>query len=583
METTLRQTAEAIAQHTDDVIEMSRLPLASMMSEVSDGIDDNKVPDRIRAVIRRQMRASPTLDTISFIDATGAMVASSAPSPQNMSYTDRPYFQFHQQRTFKLSVVGAPVKSRLSGVWVIPITQRVVRPDGEFAGVVVATIRINHFIDFFRKFDVGPDGAFLIIRGDGVVLARGPAQESLFGANVSQHELFTKELAGRTAGAYHYNSPVDGEDRAGGYYQSPRTGIVVLASAAERDVLYDWIKESQSRWVYACVLLAVIIVAGTLWWRQQSQRQRSDAIISAREAEFRLLAEASGDVISRFDEDGVREYVSPAASTILGYPPEQIVGKSVFAGLSTEAAAMVRAAADRLQSGSTHETVLTPHVKPSGEEVWLETALSKMPPSAGIPGSQIVGVTRDVTRQKKMHDELDSLAKTDELTGLSNRRVFSTRFDEMMKRSAASGSPMALLIIDADRFKLFNDRYGHAAGDDCLKSIAEVVRSCVQRTGDVAARYGGEEIAVLLNDTNEHGALLVASDIQKRVADLCIVHADNAPMNHATVSIGVAVYSPDLAPEKPAQSLFAEADEALYRAKTSGRNMVVRSAASSKL
>lgn len=137
---------------------------------------------------------------------------------------------------------------------------------------------------------------------------------------------------------------------------------------------------------------------------------------------------------------------------------------------------------------------------------------------------------------------------------------------------------MAWLMIDADRFKLFNDTYGHAAGDDCLTSIAEVVRSCVRRTGDVAARYGGEEIAVLLNDTNEQGALSVADEIRVRVAGLRIPHSENTPMGHATVSIGLAVYSPYDQPEKQAQSLFAEADDALYCAKASGRNRVVKSA-----
>jgi diguanylate cyclase (GGDEF)-like protein/PAS domain S-box-containing protein len=576
VEAGLEQTAEAIAQHADDVVEMSHLPLASLISEVEDEQGHPEMPAKIKALIKRQMKASPTLDTLSYIDASGRMIATSSDSPPaNTTYTDRDYFQFHRDHPLPLPIVGKPIKSRLSQAWVIPITQKVVLEGSLFGGVVISTIRVNHFVNFFRNFDVGSDGSFLLARGDGIVLARGPVQESLLGTNISASELFSNYLKRQTVGAYHYRSPIDATTRAGGFYQSARTGIVVLASASEWEVFLTWVETAKTRWSYAAILLAVAMLAGMHWRHQMRLRQESDAMLAAREAEFRLLAESSSDVISRFDENGIREYVSPSSTDILGLEPERLIGRSVFAGMGAETEAIVRDAAERLKNGSTQEKFLTRHIKPSGEEVWLETALSKLPASRDAPATRVVAITRDVSRHKKMQDELDVLANTDELTKLANRRFFNVRFEEMMQRARRNAAPLSLLMIDADRFKLFNDTYGHAAGDECLRQISDAIRDCVRRPGDVAARYGGEELAVLLAGTDAQGAAAVAENIRARIEALDLPHAHNLPAEKVTVSIGIATLPAQTLSVVTAQALFAQADEALYAAKSEGRNRVV--------
>ncbi|TDK37254.1 diguanylate cyclase [Rhizobium deserti] len=576
VEGSLKQTAEAIAQHTDDVIEMSRLPLAGLIAEINDEVGHPEMPTKIKALITRQMKASPTLDTLSYIDAAGQMVATSSNNaPPGMNYADRDYFRFHKENPFRLPVVGKPIKSRLSNLWVIPITQKVLLQDGSFAGTVVSTIRVNHFINFFRGFDVGSDGAFLLARGDGIVLVRGPIQESMLGTSLAAGELFSRYLKRQTVGAYHYTSPVDQTARSGGYYQSTRTGIVVLASASEQEVFRAWVDTARTRWFYACILLGLALVAALLWQRQARLRRESEALLAAREAEFRLLAESSSDVISRFDENGIREYVSPSAMEILGLEPERLVGRSVYAGMDKLTETLVRDAAERLRNGSTQEKLLIRHTKPDGEHVWLETALSKLPASRDASATRVVAITRDVSRHKNMQDELDVLANTDELTRLANRRFFNTRFEEMVQRARRNATPLTLLMIDADRFKLFNDTYGHAAGDDCLRQIAAVIRDCVRRPGDVAARYGGEELAVLLADTDEQGAAAVAENIRARVEGLALAHEKNPPSGRMTVSIGLATVAAQTGSAITAQALFAQADEALYRAKSSGRNQIV--------
>jgi diguanylate cyclase (GGDEF)-like protein/PAS domain S-box-containing protein len=576
VEANLEQTAKAITLHADDVVEMSRLPLASLISVITEDAGRPDLPSKIKALISLQMKASPTLDTLSYINADGEMVAtSSADPPTGMNYSDRAYFGFHRTHPLRLPIVGAPIESRLSKLWIIPITQRVMLADGSFGGVVISTIRVNHFINFFRNFDVGIDGAFLLVRGDGIVLARGPAQENAFGMDLSTMELFTQYLKRQTVGAYHYTSPIDGTDRAGGFFQSERTGIVVLASSAEREIFRTWMMAAKARWIYAAILIAVTLLAVAHWRRQTMLRRQSEALVAAREAEFRLLAESSSDVISRFDENGVREYVSPSSTEILGIDPARLIGRSVFAGMADDTTALVRQAADRLKTGSTQEKFTTRHVKPGGEIVWLETALSKLPATPDQPSTRVVAITRDVSRHKKMQDELDTLAHTDELTRLSNRRFFNMRFEEMMQRALRTATPLTLLMIDADRFKLYNDTYGHAAGDECLRQIGTVIRDCVSRPGDVAARYGGEEFSVLLADTDDTQAALIAEELRARVEALGLTHMHNTPLGIATISIGMASRDPSSPSPVKAQALFAQADDALYSAKSLGRNRVV--------
>ena len=147
-----------------------------------------------------------------------------------------------------------------------------------------------------------------------------------------------------------------------------------------------------------------------------------------------------------------------------------------------------------------------------------------------------------------------------------------------MQRAKRVPAALSLLMIDADRFKLYNDTYGHAAGDDCLRQIAAVVRDSVRRPGDVAARYGGEELSVLLADTTPEQAAFVAEAIRARVEALDLPHAGNAPMERVTISIGLAGFDPQVSSGMTAQALFAQADEALYRAKSSGRNRTVSAA-----
>jgi diguanylate cyclase (GGDEF)-like protein len=177
---------------------------------------------------------------------------------------------------------------------------------------------------------------------------------------------------------------------------------------------------------------------------------------------------------------------------------------------------------------------------------------------------------RALRRLEEMQRQLEALSNQDALTGIANRRAFESRLALALADTARRKEPLALALCDADDFKAYNDRYGHPAGDACLRDIAAIIASCCVRATDLAARYGGEEFALLLPATPVEGALTVLERARARLAERAIAHEGSRCAKTVTLSIGLAMWRP----EDSAYSLVARADEALYRAKAEGRNRV---------
>ena len=167
---------------------------------------------------------------------------------------------------------------------------------------------------------------------------------------------------------------------------------------------------------------------------------------------------------------------------------------------------------------------------------------------------------------------LQRLMNSDGLTGLSNRRHFDEYLEMEWRRALREQTPMSLLMLDVDYFKSFNDHFGHVAGDDALRRVAEALRACCNRSSDLPARYGGEEFALVLPSTSAGGARLLAEKVRRAIVDLGIPHDQPAPGSVMTISLGVATLVP-IAGQTSLQ-LVNLADRGLYLAKQAGRNQV---------
>lgn len=172
--------------------------------------------------------------------------------------------------------------------------------------------------------------------------------------------------------------------------------------------------------------------------------------------------------------------------------------------------------------------------------------------------------------QVKEHRRLSSLSMTDGLTQIPNRRYFNEFYSAEWRRACRDQGSLGLIMIDIDHFKAFNDHYGHLPGDECLTSVAQQLKSAVQRPRDFVARFGGEEFIVLLPSIQPEGVRVVAERLQQALAKLKIPHGYSSASQNVTVSMGLAWCEPDN-DYRPDQ-LVAAADEALYSAKENGRN-----------
>lgn len=168
---------------------------------------------------------------------------------------------------------------------------------------------------------------------------------------------------------------------------------------------------------------------------------------------------------------------------------------------------------------------------------------------------------------------LNQLAERDGLTGLYNRRAFDQHMERIWRQSRRENTPLTVMLIDIDHFKAYNDMYGHQAGDDALKQVASVISSCVQRPLDIAARYGGEEFALVLYGPATDYVTNLPDMLREDILALATVHEGATATKFLTVSIGVAVVSPDA--DRSQAGAIQMADEALYQAKEEGRNRII--------
>lgn len=165
------------------------------------------------------------------------------------------------------------------------------------------------------------------------------------------------------------------------------------------------------------------------------------------------------------------------------------------------------------------------------------------------------------------------LAISDGLTQIPNRRKFDEYFLQQWRLMCREGAPLSLLLCDIDCFKQYNDTYGHLEGDECLKTVAQVLSKSVHRPGDLVARFGGEEFIVVLPQTDGRGAMIVAQTMHMAIAQLRIPHRQSAVAPHLSISVGAATLVPTL--ERSPHELIDLADQMLYQAKQQGRNQIV--------
>ena len=319
------------------------------------------------------------------------------------------------------------------------------------------------------------------------------------------------------------------------------------------------------------------------------------------EKSYRTIVETVSDVIFRLGPDQKIEFINPAIR-FFGYEPSELVGQSIekFVDMgSTDKETIAKIATQGVGPLSTsnlevkfkfaRESILGETTKPvpvlldafglwdiSDEQVFKNEVEKNFLGTLCIARNimEIKAVEEELLqtqcRLMQAVENLKELSTTDGLTEISNRRFFDEYSEKEWKRAQRDKKPFAVIMIDLDCFKSYNDTYGHQRGDACLKKVAGVIKGAMKRPADLAARYGGEEFVLVLPETDKDGACKLAEQLRQEVINLKEEHQNNTSGKWVTISLGAATEIAE--PGKSFSDLLAKADKALYEAKGSGRN-----------
>jgi len=306
---------------------------------------------------------------------------------------------------------------------------------------------------------------------------------------------------------------------------------------------------------------------------QNQQLKRERGLLFAHQKkqyeQIYCILENVANGIATADESGRILYVNPAAERLFGYAAQALVGEAFVTLISDPYKQACAEFFAHKQNALGKKPCEVMGLRKDGATFEFDLSFTEI----GGDQPQYIGVMHDISEHKQVERELHTLCETDALTQIANRR----RFDDMLafewKRGRRTRESVALMLIDVDYFKQYNDTYGHQAGDVCLIEVANEINQSVKRATDLTARYGGEEFAVILTRSDPLSAQKIARMICAKVAALVIPHKHSKVVPYVTISIGLAVMVPQL--RQPVAELIQVADGYLYAAKRAGRNQVV--------
>ncbi len=570
--------AKSLAQHAHDAIAAADHVVTAIRERMEKGDSSAAQLEHIHVSLQAQVKAMPEIQGIAVFDADGNWAASSDENtPRHLNNGYREYFRYHQTHADRTVHLGAPMHSRSNDRWIITISCRVDDANGNFAGVVSASILVDRLQAFYDTFDIGSGGVIALDMATGTIVARSPGNQRIIGTDASKGLVFSNLLPIAPVGSFEQVSKIDGIEHVGSYRRVDEYPLVLIVSYGVDYVLADWRSDSALH-LSISIGASIIMVLVTLRVARQVERRQ------AAERLYRLLAVNSNDAVFCMAMDGTRRYVSPAFTVLTGWTVAEAM-QAEWAGLVHPCdRAAVTAMRAEFVAGRKQATMNFRYLCKKGAPLWVEARVSV---SETDGETVFVSTVRDISERKAAEEQLEALnrilstqATTDALTGLANRRRFDEALDAEWRRAVRDGAPLSLLLLDVDRFKLFNDRYGHLGGDGCLQGVAMAVANLVRRPGDLAARYGGEEVAVLLPGADAEGAAGVAEQIRAAIEALGVEHLGNLPAGVVTASFGVATaqVQPHGGPCS-GEELIAAADAALYEAKRTGRNRVVSASA----
>lgn len=520
----------------------------------------------------------PYFTSLLVLDGAGNVIRdASAFPPRADNFSDRAYFQVHAKAKAEVNelYISAPIHMRLPrDDQVIALSRRINAADGSFAGIIVGTLKLTYFQELFESTSLHSNDAINLFSQDGILLMRSPYLPDQIGRDLSGSDN-VRRFQSSSSGAFSGTAAIDGVTRLYNFKRVGSLPLILNVALSQDEIFSGWRTQAITIGTILALLCALAVTLAFMVRREFQRRARAEARTRESEAQYRLLADHATDVIIRLDRDLIRRYVSPASRDMLGTEPSQLVDHPASGIIHPDDWPQVQNVADEARASGAPVEVIYRLKHEQGHYVWVEGRYRYVAEDEGF-----IVVLRDISRRKTAeaklevaHADLARRADTDGLTGLANRRRFDEGLAAECEKAARENNSLSLLLIDVDRFKLFNDNYGHQAGDECLRRVAQTIVASA-RPSDLCARYGGEEIAVILPGADGTAAQRIGERIRAAVEELEIPHL-KSKVGCVTISIGCASLVPP-AIQKGAE-LVREADRLLYEAKRMGRNQVLSS------
>lgn len=516
---------------------------------------------------------------LAVIDASGLLVATNLDrtSPRPIDLSDRQHFRVHTTVDQDHLYISVPVMGRRSRRWSVQFTRRFTNADGNFGGVIVASLNPEHFAKFYESINLGPGGAVALIGHDGIVRASGGDRALPLGANLRTSELFKKVATHSEGYVYDSCSKETGTKRVVSFRTVRGLPLVVTVSAELQQPGSSYVRNSYFYFASASLLTVLILIGIWLGVRHGRRLEEAREALASSEARSReksrqlgLTLEHMSQGIFMVNEEGNIPVINARCLELLGLPidlmsrnlnyKEMVACLEASGEFSTGAGSVEPDVLDYIfQSVDAEPIAAYERTRPDGTVLEVR--------SEALPDGGFVRTFNDVTLRRRNEAQIVHLARHDPLTDLANRVLFREELDQALKELGAKHHTFALHLIDLDHFKFVNDTFGHPVGDQLLKDVAKRLQETVRRN-DIIARLGGDEFAVLQVGISRDEQAGILADRLCRIIDEPF-NIDGVDV-HIGASIGVAIAPTD---GKSTQDLLKAADLALYAAKGDGRGI----------
>lgn len=510
-------------------------------------------------------------DSLSYIDKDGIFkITTLSTGIKYPSATDKPYFETAQTGKEYISDV---VIGRNSGLPIINFSSPIYDYSENFQGLILGSIRMSTLETLLQDNWIGQTGEIFMVNHEGIMLTEPRHIHTLVDKGVIKgpikmkfkitDDAFQNIRLGESGTATWID--YQGNKVLGAYLDVPNRGWTLIGKINEKEVLapiYNQLAMMASGTL--CMLLLILPLA--TWLTNRIKRpidwlSRQSKLVAAEEYQMVGREKLSRNILHELLTlcDTFVNMSSKIENTVSQLKEKdaklesKIIEIQEINAILEEEISVRQAAEEALQQLN----------------VELEHKVQERTIAISHYSNELAATN---TKLLTLNEELRRTSLADGLTGIANRRYFDEFLEREWYRAAREKKPIALLMVDIDFFKAYNDTYGHLAGDNCLKLIARTLDTIPKRSGDIAARYGGEEFAIVLPNTDKQGATTVGEKVRTGIEKLGIEHTGSSISTHVTVSIGIAIMVPESG--TTTSMIIAAADGALYQAKKEGRNRI---------